>query len=50
MNGLHAILDAKFHYGVDVQIRGDGGFVGIELERLIGLVSMLGESIFQRHR
>jgi hypothetical protein len=47
MHGLDAILDAEFHDGVDVQIRGDGGLVGIELERLIGLVPVLGEAILR---
>ena len=46
MYGLHAVLHAQPHDGVDVQIRRHRRFVGVQLEGLIRLVPMLGEAIF----
>ena len=46
MDGLHAVLHAQPNDGVDVQVRRHGRLVGVQLEGLIGLVSVLGEAIF----
>lgn len=46
MDGLHAILHAQSNDGIDVQIRRNGRFFRVEFECLIGLVSVLGESIY----
>lgn len=48
MDSFDTILDANLDNTINVKILSDGRLGTVELKGLIGFVSMLGESIYER--